>query len=133
MDFLLDVASSVSQRPLTTDDVIGAYAELRPLIEQEGSRSADLSRKHAVLTSPDGLITVVGGKLTTYRRMAADAVDATGLTTKPAVPRTFRSSGPPGPPSTHHPGSSPSTAPRRRWCKRWTALSRCSARSPRPR
>ncbi|MFC0547108.1 glycerol-3-phosphate dehydrogenase/oxidase [Kutzneria chonburiensis] len=79
VDFLLDVASSVLQRPLTSDDVIGSYAGLRPLIEQEGSRSADLSRKHAVLTSPDGVITVVGGKLTTYRRMAADAVDATGL------------------------------------------------------
>jgi glycerol-3-phosphate dehydrogenase len=83
VDFLLGVASSVLQRPLTTEDVIGAYAGLRPLIEQEGSRSADLSRKHAVLTSPDGVITVVGGKLTTYRRMAADAVDATGLAVNP--------------------------------------------------
>jgi glycerol-3-phosphate dehydrogenase len=83
VDFLLGVASSVLQRPLTPDDVIGSYAGLRPLIEQEGSRSADLSRKHAVLTSPDGVITVVGGKLTTYRRMAADAVDATGLAVNP--------------------------------------------------
>ncbi|QUQ69418.1 glycerol-3-phosphate dehydrogenase/oxidase [Kutzneria sp. CA-103260] len=83
VDFLLDVASSVLQRPLTSADVIGSYAGLRPLIEQAGSRSADLSRRHAVLTSPEGVITVVGGKLTTYRRMAADAVDATGLTTIP--------------------------------------------------
>ena len=84
VDFLLTVASSVLQRPLTGDDVIGAYAGLRPLIEQEGARSADLSRKHAVLTSPDGVITVVGGKLTTYRRMAADAIDATGLGAEPS-------------------------------------------------
>jgi len=83
VDFLLTVASSVLQRPLTQSDVIGAYAGLRPLIEQDGARSADLSRKHAVLTSPEGVITVVGGKLTTYRRMAADAIDATGLATTP--------------------------------------------------
>jgi glycerol-3-phosphate dehydrogenase len=83
VDFLLGVASSVLQRPLGCTDVIGAYAGLRPLIEQAGSRSADLSRKHAVLTSPDGVITVVGGKLTTYRRMAADAIDATGLAAVP--------------------------------------------------
>ncbi|MFC0438530.1 glycerol-3-phosphate dehydrogenase/oxidase [Kutzneria buriramensis] len=84
VDFLLGVASTVLRRPLTTADVIGSYAGLRPLIEQEGARSADLSRKHAVLTSPDGVITVVGGKLTTYRRMAADAIDATQLATKPS-------------------------------------------------
>ncbi|MFI9383942.1 glycerol-3-phosphate dehydrogenase/oxidase [Kutzneria sp. NPDC052558] len=83
VDFLLGVASSVLQQPLTPADVIGSYAGLRPLIEQDGSRSADLSRRHAVLTSPEGVITVVGGKLTTYRRMAADAVDATHLTTIP--------------------------------------------------
>ena len=88
VDFLLGVASSVLARPLSRTDVIGSYAGLRPLIDQDGSRSADLSRKHAVLTSPDGVITVVGGKLTTYRRMAADAVDATGLST--AKSRTDR-------------------------------------------
>jgi glycerol-3-phosphate dehydrogenase len=75
VDFLLDVASSVLQRKLTQADVLGSYAGLRPLLEAEG-RSADLSRKHAVLTAPNGVITVVGGKLTTYRRMAQDAVDA---------------------------------------------------------
>ncbi|MEU3274744.1 glycerol-3-phosphate dehydrogenase/oxidase [Saccharomonospora sp. NPDC006951] len=84
VDFLLRTASSVLDRPLGADDVIGTFAGLRPLIESEG-RSADLSRRHAVLTDPgSGVITVVGGKLTTYRKMAADAVDAalasTGLT-----------------------------------------------------
>ncbi|AXB45433.1 glycerol-3-phosphate dehydrogenase/oxidase [Amycolatopsis albispora] len=84
VDFLLEVASSALARRLTTDDVIGRFAGLRPLVSG-GGRSADLSRKHAVLRSPDGVLTVVGGKLTTYRRMAADAVDAAGL---PAGPST---------------------------------------------
>ncbi|MGH3414343.1 MAG: glycerol-3-phosphate dehydrogenase/oxidase [Marmoricola sp.] len=77
--FLLDVAGAALQRPPHRSDVVGAFAGLRPLLEAEGS-TADLSRKHAVLTSRSGVVTVVGGKLTTYRRMAEDAVDATGLT-----------------------------------------------------
>ncbi|MEU4738897.1 glycerol-3-phosphate dehydrogenase/oxidase [Actinosynnema sp. NPDC023658] len=79
VDFLLAAASSVLERPLGRDDVLGAFAGLRPLLDTGGGPSADLSRRHAVLTA-DGVTTVVGGKLTTYRRMAADAVDATGLT-----------------------------------------------------
>ncbi|HWD04151.1 MAG TPA: glycerol-3-phosphate dehydrogenase/oxidase [Amycolatopsis sp.] len=76
VDFLLSVASSVLARPLTRADVIGSYAGLRPLVAGNGSRSADLSRKHAVVTGSDGVLTIVGGKLTTYRRMAEDTVDA---------------------------------------------------------
>jgi glycerol-3-phosphate dehydrogenase len=76
VDFLLTVASSALARPLTREDVIGSFAGLRPLIAGSGGRSADLSRKHAVVTGADGVLTVVGGKLTTYRRMAEDAVDA---------------------------------------------------------
>jgi glycerol-3-phosphate dehydrogenase len=75
VDFLMSVASSVLTRTLTAADVVGSYAGLRPLLDAPG-RSADLSRKHAVLRSPDGVLTIVGGKLTTYRRMAEDAVDA---------------------------------------------------------
>jgi glycerol-3-phosphate dehydrogenase len=75
VDFLLDVISRVLEQPLTRADVVGAYAGLRPLLDSDGS-TADLSRKHAVLTSETGVITIVGGKLTTYRRMAQDAVDA---------------------------------------------------------
>jgi glycerol-3-phosphate dehydrogenase len=90
VDFLLEVASSVLARPLTSADVLGSYAGLRPLLDAPG-RSADLSRKHAVLTSPDGVLTIVGGKLTTYRRMAQDAVDAAvaagGLTAGPSRTR----------------------------------------------
>jgi glycerol-3-phosphate dehydrogenase len=84
--FLLDVAGAALERPLRREDVIGAYAGLRPLLEAEGS-TADLSRKHAVLTSRTGVVTVVGGKLTTYRQMAEDAVDATGLTDRPCRTR----------------------------------------------
>ena len=76
VDFLLDVVSATLARPLTRDDVVGAFAGLRPLLDTGGGETADLSRSHAVLTSPDGVVTVVGGKLTTYRRMAQDAVDA---------------------------------------------------------
>ncbi|EME54465.1 glycerol-3-phosphate dehydrogenase/oxidase [Amycolatopsis decaplanina] len=75
VDFLLEVASTAFTRPLTRADVAGSFAGLRPLVEG-GGRSADLSRKHAVVTGADGVLTVVGGKLTTYRRMAEDAVDA---------------------------------------------------------
>ncbi|MFJ3233900.1 glycerol-3-phosphate dehydrogenase/oxidase [Streptomyces sp. NPDC086787] len=80
--FLLDVLGSVLDAPVHRDDVVGAFAGLRPLLDTapegsgEGARTADISRRHAVLTSPDGVVTVVGGKLTTYRRMAEDAVDA---------------------------------------------------------
>ncbi|MGW7379038.1 glycerol-3-phosphate dehydrogenase/oxidase [Streptomyces sp. NPDC054794] len=80
--FLLDVLGSVLDTPVHRDDVVGAFAGLRPLLDTtpegsgEPSRTADISRRHAVLTSPDGVVTVVGGKLTTYRRMAEDAVDA---------------------------------------------------------
>ncbi|MEV4144715.1 glycerol-3-phosphate dehydrogenase/oxidase [Amycolatopsis sp. NPDC049691] len=91
VDFLLSLASSVLARPLTRADVAGSFAGLRPLVEG-GGRSADLSRKHAVLAGSNGLLTVVGGKLTTYRRMAEDAVDAAvklaGLDTSPC--RTAR-------------------------------------------
>ncbi|MER5842566.1 glycerol-3-phosphate dehydrogenase/oxidase [Streptomyces prasinus] len=79
--FLLDVLCSVLDVPLHRADVVGAFAGLRPLLDTsaDGSgtppRTADVSRRHAVLTSSEGVVTVVGGKLTTYRRMAEDAVD----------------------------------------------------------
>ena len=74
--FLLDVVSAVFARPLHRDDVVGSFAGLRPLLDTGDGSTADLSRRHAVLTSTSGVVTVVGGKLTTYRRMAQDAVDA---------------------------------------------------------
>ncbi len=73
VDFLLRVLAPVLEHPPGPADVVGAFAGLRPLLHAEGA-SADLSRRHAVLTH-GGVVTVVGGKLTTYRRMAQDAVD----------------------------------------------------------
>ncbi|NEB92751.1 glycerol-3-phosphate dehydrogenase/oxidase [Streptomyces bauhiniae] len=84
--FLLDVLGSVLDTPVRRDEVDGAFAGLRPLLDTsvpgapDSVRTSDISRRHAVLTSADGVVTVVGGKLTTYRRMAQDAVDACGLT-----------------------------------------------------
>ena len=72
--FLIETTSSALAHPLTRTDVVGAYAGLRPLLRADGLTS-DLSRRHAVLTSATGVVTVVGGKLTTYRRMAQDAID----------------------------------------------------------
>ncbi|MFE5715776.1 glycerol-3-phosphate dehydrogenase/oxidase [Streptomyces sp. NPDC056501] len=76
--FLLDVLGSALDVTIHRADVVGAFAGLRPLLDTRDAagRTADISRKHAVLTSPSGVVTVVGGKLTTYRRMAQDAVDA---------------------------------------------------------
>ncbi|CDQ43136.1 FAD dependent oxidoreductase [Mycolicibacterium neoaurum] len=72
--FLLDTVNTALDTALTEDDIRGAYAGLRPLIESEGE-TADLSRDHAVTESPDGVISVVGGKLTEYRYMAEDVVN----------------------------------------------------------
>jgi glycerol-3-phosphate dehydrogenase len=74
--FLLDLLDSAVDVPVRRADVAGAYAGLRPLLYGAGGSTADLSRRHAVLTSKNGVVTIVGGKLTTYRRMAQDAVDA---------------------------------------------------------
>ncbi|MFE1546267.1 glycerol-3-phosphate dehydrogenase/oxidase [Streptomyces sp. NPDC058718] len=76
--FLLDVLGSALDVTVHRADVVGAFAGLRPLLDTRDAagRTADISRKHAVLTAPSGVVTVVGGKLTTYRRMAQDAVDA---------------------------------------------------------
>ncbi len=73
--FLLEVASQAFASPLTPADIIGSFAGLRPLIADADGPTADLSRRHAVLERADGLVTIVGGKLTTYRRMAQDTVD----------------------------------------------------------
>ncbi len=73
--FLLDVVSAAFDHDVRRADVVGAHAGLRPLLDDGAGGTADLSRRHAVITSRTGVVTVVGGKLTTYRRMAEDAVD----------------------------------------------------------
>lgn len=78
IDYLLDNLNRYLADKVTAADVLGVFAGLRPLLRPvEGmDATSALSRDHAVLPGPDGLTTIVGGKYTTYRRMAADAVDA---------------------------------------------------------
>ncbi|WP_439591834.1 glycerol-3-phosphate dehydrogenase/oxidase [Microbacterium sp.] len=77
IEMLLGTVNTVLRDPLERADVMATFAGLRPLLDLGGDGdTSDLSRRHAVLTSDDGVLTVVGGKLTTYRRMAQDGVDA---------------------------------------------------------
>ncbi|NNU26522.1 glycerol-3-phosphate dehydrogenase/oxidase [Isoptericola sediminis] len=78
IDYVLDHANAVLAHPLTREDVIGTYAGLRPLLQpgtKEGTSSAKVSREHTVASPAPGLTVIAGGKLTTYRVMAKDAVD----------------------------------------------------------
>jgi glycerol-3-phosphate dehydrogenase len=74
--YVLSAINAATTMTLTADDVLGTWAGLRPLIsDTKSERTADLSRRHSVTTSPAGVVTVTGGKLTTYRAMAEDTVD----------------------------------------------------------
>ena len=64
--------------PLARGDVVSAYAGLRPLVAGDGAHTADLSRRHRVTSSDSGVVTISGGKLTTWRRMAEDTVERLG-------------------------------------------------------
>lgn len=75
IDYLLEQVNRVLRTPLTHDDIEGVYAGLRPLLEGESEDNSALSREHAVTQHVPGLISVAGGKYTTYRVMAADAID----------------------------------------------------------
>ena len=74
--FLLRTINAAMQRQLTSTDVVGRFAGLRPLVSGRGDGTADISRRHLLLDDPDRPVTIAGGKMTTYRVMAADAVDA---------------------------------------------------------
>ncbi|GAA4393231.1 glycerol-3-phosphate dehydrogenase/oxidase [Tsukamurella soli] len=76
VDYLLEHANRLLADPLTRDDVVGVYAGLRPLLAGESDATSKLSREHAVASPVPGLVMVAGGKYTTYRVMARDAVDA---------------------------------------------------------
>jgi glycerol-3-phosphate dehydrogenase len=76
VDYLLDGVRSATTANVSRADVVGVWAGLRPLVSEGAADStADLSRRHSITTSDSGLVTVVGGKLTTYRRMAEDTID----------------------------------------------------------
>jgi len=94
IDMLLDTVNTALAVPLDRSDVLASFAGLRPLLTHAGTadgrraattgeETSDLSRRHAIIESSTGILSVVGGKLTTYRRMAQDGLDA-------AVERRFR-------------------------------------------
>jgi glycerol-3-phosphate dehydrogenase len=76
IDYLLGQINKVLAVPLTHDDVEGVYAGLRPLLHGESDSTSKLSREHTVAHPVPGLVMIAGGKYTTYRLMARDAVDA---------------------------------------------------------
>ena len=91
IDYVIDHANAVLSRPITREDVIGTWAGLRPLLQpgtKEGTSSAKVSREHTVASPTPGLTVIAGGKLTTYRVMAKDAVDfaiGSRATTLPSI------------------------------------------------
>ena len=76
-EYLLRALNAAIDDPVTADDIVGSWAGLRPLVAAPGvsGRTADLSRRHHVHSSGTGVVTITGGKLTTYRRMAEDTID----------------------------------------------------------
>ena len=102
VSFLLDHAARYLVKDPTRADVLSVYAGLRPLVrppEEEGERTASLSRDHHVFTSQSGLVTIVGGKWTTYRKMAEDvmtrAAEVGGLEAVPSRTAELRLHGAP--------------------------------------
>jgi glycerol-3-phosphate dehydrogenase len=74
--YLLDAVNASLTEPISERDILGTWAGLRPLVrDAKSEKTADLSRRHDVSRSSSGVVTVTGGKLTTYRKMAADSVD----------------------------------------------------------
>jgi glycerol-3-phosphate dehydrogenase len=76
IDYLLDNVNRILREPLRHEDVEGVYAGLRPLLTGESEPTSRISREHTVVTPVPGLVIIAGGKLTTYRVMGKDAVDA---------------------------------------------------------
>jgi glycerol-3-phosphate dehydrogenase len=87
IDYLLDHVNAVLTTPLTREDVEGVYAGLRPLLAGESESTSKLSREHIVTHTVPGLVVVAGGKYTTYRVMAKDAVDAVANALDDRVPQ----------------------------------------------
>lgn len=76
--YVLNEANKVLREPISEEDVVGTWAGLRPLLQpgtKEGTQSAKVSREHTVASPVPGLVCIAGGKFTTYRVMAKDAVD----------------------------------------------------------
>ncbi|MEV0709425.1 glycerol-3-phosphate dehydrogenase/oxidase [Nocardia aurea] len=75
IDYILAQVNRLLETPISRDDIVGVYAGLRPLLAGTAAQTSALSREHAVVSPTPGLVVVAGGKYTTYRVMAADAVD----------------------------------------------------------
>jgi glycerol-3-phosphate dehydrogenase len=88
IDYLLGHANTLLADPLTRDDVVGVYAGLRPLLAGESDSTSKLSREHAVASPVRGVIMIAGGKYTTYRIMAKDAIDAAARELDQKVPES---------------------------------------------
>ncbi|MBB6349616.1 glycerol-3-phosphate dehydrogenase/oxidase [Nonomuraea muscovyensis] len=86
IDYLLDHVNQVLDTPLSHDDIDGVYTGLRPLLAGDASDTAKLSREHTVARPAPGLVVIAGGKYTTYRVMARDAVDVAVRDLGTAVP-----------------------------------------------
>lgn len=97
IEFLLRYAAIYLARPPARDDVLAAFAGLRPLVKGDAGSTAQLSRDHTLLVSDSGLVTITGGKWTTYRRMAQDtttrAAQVGALPARPCVTETLKLTG----------------------------------------
>lgn len=89
IDYLLEEVNRVLKTPLTRDDVEGVFAGLRPLLAGESEETSKLSREHLVAQPVPGLVMVAGGKWTTYRVMAKDAIDAAADALDGRVPNSI--------------------------------------------
>ncbi|WP_406869404.1 FAD-dependent oxidoreductase [Paraburkholderia fungorum] len=76
LDFLIEGARSALKTDLQAEDVVGSIAGCRPLVGPPGGKTLEMKRNHEIHTAPDGLVTIVGGKLTTSRHMAEQTIDA---------------------------------------------------------
>jgi glycerol-3-phosphate dehydrogenase len=95
IDFILETASHYLQKPPTRADVLSVWAGIRPLVKSGSTGStAALSREHTIHVSKSGMLTIAGGKWTTYRAMAKDCVNHAALLAKlderPCVTETLR-------------------------------------------
>jgi glycerol-3-phosphate dehydrogenase len=89
IDYLLSEVNKILREPLSHEDVEGVYAGLRPLLSGESEPTSRISREHTVVTPVPGLVIIAGGKLTTYRVMGRDAVDAAAHSLGGAVPESI--------------------------------------------
>jgi glycerol-3-phosphate dehydrogenase len=101
IDFIIAEVNNYLQRPVTRGDALAAFAGLRPLVSGKATTTAKLSREHFIEVSRSGVVTITGGKWTTYRKMAADAVDtaatSAGLAAAPCPTARLALHGSPAP------------------------------------